>query len=136
MVLEHRVRVLDLGGIPVRAEHLRDSDPLVVAGGHCAYNPEPLADFVDAFVIGDGEEAVGEINAVLAAHRETPRGHELRELAQLPGVYIPSLYDGDYDGPVLASVRPRDIDGSRQLGRWQTYRTHAAAKVHNLLRRR
>jgi len=61
-------------------------------------------------VIGDGEEAVGEINAVLAAHRDSPREHVLRELAHLPGVYIPSLYDVEYNGAALVSVRPRYAD--------------------------
>ena len=107
LVYTNLLNCLDLGGIPVRAEHRRDSDPLVVAGGHCAYNPEPLADFVDAFVIGDGEEAVGEINGVLAADRDAPREHVLRELAHLPGVYVPSLYDVEYDGP------PRCLEGYR-----------------------
>jgi radical SAM family uncharacterized protein len=110
LVYTNLLNCLDLGGIPVRAEHRHDDDPLVVAGGHCAYNPEPLADFVDVFVIGDGEEAVGEITAVLAGQRDAPRHHVLRELAQLPGVYVPSLYDVEYDGAALVSVRPRYPD--------------------------
>ena len=69
-----------------------DEDPLVVAGGHCTFNPEPLADFVDAFVIGDGEEVVGEITEVVSAwnasRRPAPRAC-CTTLAHVPGVYVP-----------------------------------------------
>jgi radical SAM superfamily enzyme YgiQ (UPF0313 family) len=58
---------IDLAGVPVRAAGRRADDPLVVVGGHCTCNPEPVADFVDAVVIGDGEEVVGEITEVIAA---------------------------------------------------------------------
>ena len=67
----------------------------MVAGGHCAFNPEPLADFVDCFVLGDGEEVVGEINEVIAARSAgdsaRPTAAELlRALARLDGVYVPA----------------------------------------------
>jgi radical SAM family uncharacterized protein len=83
----------------------------VLAGGHCAFNPEPLADFVDAFVLGDGEEVVGEINEVLAtwlagAPDTRDRAQLLEALAAVEGVYVPSLYRVDYDGPVLAGIAP------------------------------
>ncbi|MGZ4757259.1 MAG: TIGR03960 family B12-binding radical SAM protein, partial [Acidimicrobiia bacterium] len=67
LVYTNLLNCLDLAGIPVRAEARAVTDPLVLAGGHCAFNPEPLADFVDAFVIGDGEEPVGEITEVVNA---------------------------------------------------------------------
>ena len=73
-----------------------------MAGGHCAFNPEPLADFIDAFVIGDGEEVVGEMNAVLAGWKRDGRRQReavLHELATVPGVYVPSMYEVEYDGP-------------------------------------
>ena len=82
LVYTNVLECLDLAGVPVRAEDRRPEHPLVVAGGHCAFNPEPMADFVDAFVIGDGEEAVGEITEVgrrveaLRPHR--PRGRAAR----------------------------------------------------------
>ncbi len=110
LVYTNVLNCLDLGGIPVRAADRRDDDPLVVAGGHCAYNPEPLADFVDAFVLGDGEEAVGEMTAVLATRPPGGREATLRELATIPGVYVPSLYEVEYDGPFLAGLRPRFPD--------------------------
>ena len=59
------LNLVDLAGVPVRAADRTDDHPLVVAGGHCAFNPEPMADFVDAFVLGDGEEAVGDITDVV-----------------------------------------------------------------------
>jgi len=106
---------VDLAGVPVRAADRREEHPLVIAGGHCTYNPEPLADFVDAFVLGDGEEVVSEINAVVAAWKrsgrtEGSREQVLRELAAVPGVYVPSMYVVTYDGPHLVSVEPRYPD--------------------------
>ncbi|MCJ7672046.1 MAG: TIGR03960 family B12-binding radical SAM protein [Acidimicrobiia bacterium] len=113
LVFTNVLNCIDLAGVPVRAEDRHDQDPLVMCGGHCAFNPEPLADFVDAFVIGDGEEVVSEINEVLAAWKlsgKTNREGVLRELAGVPGVYVPSMYDVDYDGAFLAEVRPRYPD--------------------------
>ncbi len=76
LVYTNVLNLLDLAGMPVRTAARGEDHPLVVAGGHCAFNPEPLADFVDCFVLGDGEEAVGEINEVLAAagRRDAERG--------------------------------------------------------------
>src|SRR5207237_4745378 len=65
LVYTNVLNCIDLAGVPVRAAERGPDDPLVGAGGHCAFNPEPLADFVDFFVIGDGEEAVGEVTAVV-----------------------------------------------------------------------
>ena len=67
LVYTNVLNLIDLAGLPLHAADRGGDDALVVAGGHCAYNPEPLADFVDAFVLGDGEEVVGEINEVVAA---------------------------------------------------------------------
>src|SRR5439155_7536400 len=61
LVYTNLLNMVDLAGVPVRNDHRSPSDPIVIAGGHCAYNPEPLAEYVDAFVIGDGEEPAGEI---------------------------------------------------------------------------
>jgi radical SAM family uncharacterized protein len=110
LVYTNVLECLDLAGVPVRADDRRPEHPLVVVGGHCAFNPEPMADFVDAFVIGDGEEAVGEITEVVGAWKRsgrTAREGVLRELATIPGVYVPSMYEVDYDGPFIAEVRPR-----------------------------
>jgi radical SAM family uncharacterized protein len=113
LVYTNVLEMIDLAGVPVRAAERRPEDPLVVIGGHCAFNPEPLADFVDVVVLGDGEEVVGEITAVVGAWirgGRADRDHVLRDLAQLPGVYVPSLYDVTYDGPYIAAVTPRHPD--------------------------
>ena len=104
-----------LAGIPVRAADRRPDHPLVAAGGHCTYNPEPLADFLDFVVIGDGEEVVSEITAVLAdwkaaGRTASSRTAVLRELARVDGVYVPSMYEVDYDGPAIRAIRPRYPD--------------------------
>ena len=87
---------------------------MVVVGGHCAFNPEPLADFVDVVVLGDGEEVVGEITEVVGGmdprRARRSRAACSRDLAQVPGVYVPSLYDVTYDGPFLTAVTPRYPD--------------------------
>ncbi len=91
--------MLDLAGLALRASD-RESGPLVVAGGPCAANPEPLAPFIDAFVIGDGEEATLEVCDACLASRAAGEGKAalLARLARLPGVYVPSLYVDEYDG--------------------------------------
>jgi radical SAM family uncharacterized protein len=113
LVYTNLLNCLDLAAVPVRAEQRRPEHPIVIAGGHCTYNPEPLADFVDAFVLGDGEEVVGEITEVLAAWKRsgrTAREGVLRELATITGVYVPAMYDVEYDGQSLVAVTPRFPD--------------------------
>ncbi|MBV8949700.1 MAG: TIGR03960 family B12-binding radical SAM protein, partial [Actinobacteria bacterium] len=113
LVYTNLLNCLDLAGVPVRAGQRRPEHPVVVAGGHCTYNPEPLADFVDAFVLGDGEEVVGEVTEVVGAWKRsgrTTRDGLLRELATIEGVYVPSMYDVEYDGQALVSVTPRFPD--------------------------
>lgn len=111
LVYTNVLNCIDLAGIPVRARDRDPSDALVGAGGHCTYNPEPLADFLDFAVMGDGEEVVSEITAVVYAWKAAGRSSRddvLRALAQIPGVYVPSLYDVTYmvDGRI-ESVTPR-----------------------------
>jgi radical SAM family uncharacterized protein len=90
--------MLDLGGLALRAADRRPEDPLVIAGGPGAANPEPLGDFFDAFVLGDGEEVLPEILDLIAASRwqgdrtADHRAALLRDLTRLGGVYVPSLY--------------------------------------------
>ncbi len=94
------LNLVDLAGVPVRGADRGASHPLVVAGGHCAFNPEPLADFVDAFVLGDGEEAVGDLTEVIGSWRASGgarRDDLLRALASVPGVYVPSCYEPSYE---------------------------------------
>ncbi len=98
--------VLDLGGVPLLSADRGAGDPLVIAGGPCAYNPEPLAEVLDAVCLGDGEEMLVEVCEVVAAWRERDgrdRPQLLRALADVPGVYVPSLYrvHADPDGAIL-----------------------------------
>src|SRR3954463_2107036 len=93
LVYTNVLNCIDLAGAPVRAADRGPEHPLVVAGGHCAFNPEPLADFVDVFAIGDGEEIVSEITEIVGewkASGRTPgsREHVLRALASVPGAYV------------------------------------------------
>jgi radical SAM superfamily enzyme YgiQ (UPF0313 family) len=76
------LNMLDLAGIPLRSEDRDERHPLIIAGGTCAFNPEPLADFIDAFVIGDGEEVIVEIVAVLRGTKGRPRDERLRALEE------------------------------------------------------
>ena len=103
------LNMLDLAGIPVLAGDRSESHPLVIAGGSCTLNPEPMSDFVDAFAIGDGEEmAVELIEEYRRCKREGLRRHDLLlRLAEIPGVYVPSLYRAEYrpDGRFLG-LRP------------------------------
>ena len=106
---------IDLAGIPVRAADRRPEQPLIAAGGHCTYNPEPLADFLDFVVVGDGEEVVSEITTVLAdwkasGRTEGSRTAMLRGLSRVEGVYVPSMYEVDYEGPAIRAIRPRYPD--------------------------
>ncbi|MDH3682821.1 MAG: TIGR03960 family B12-binding radical SAM protein [Acidimicrobiia bacterium] len=101
---------VDLAGLSVRSAERVDDDPLVIAGGHCTYNPEPLALHVDAFVLGDGEEVVGEITEAILANRAREgagRVELLESLAGIESVYVPSLYEVTYDGSTVASIVPR-----------------------------
>ena len=99
---------LDLAGIPLHTVDRTDEDPIVLAGGHASFNPEPVADFVDAVVLGDGEEIVLAISEVLrewkAEGRPGGRDGALLRLAASGGVYVPRFYDVAYDdqGALLA----------------------------------
>jgi radical SAM family uncharacterized protein len=103
------VNAIDLAGVPVLAAERDEQHPLIVAGGHAAFNPEPMADFIDAFVIGDGEGAAEEIIRCHQAWKKSgqPRADLLRALSHLHGVYVPSLYEPVYrDDGSLAAVKP------------------------------
>jgi radical SAM family uncharacterized protein len=103
------LNMLDLAGLPLLAAGRDERHPLVVAGGGAVYNPEPLADFVDAFVVGEGEEVVFDITHAVreAKARGEGRAALLRRLSGIGGVYVPSFYEVAYheDG-TIAGVRP------------------------------
>jgi radical SAM family uncharacterized protein len=115
------LNLLDLAGLPVRQVARGPEHPLVVAGGHAAFNPEPLASFVDAFVLGDGEEVIGELTDVLALHRRADRLWRdeslLLDLAQIDGVYVPSLYEQRYRGQRLLGTWPRMSGVPERVGK-------------------
>ncbi len=98
------LNLLDLAGMPVRSVDRDASYPLVIAGGHACYNPEPMAPFIDVFVIGEGEEAILEIIGVMRAASHLDRETQLRYIAQLDGCYVSRFYDVTYheDGAVAA----------------------------------
>ena len=105
---------LDLAGIPLHAVDRDETHPIVLAGGHAAFNPEPIADFIDAAVLGDGEEAVLAITEIVREfkHEGRPGGREelLRRLAVTGNIYVPQFYDVEYheDGRIrrVAPNRP------------------------------
>ncbi|HEY3323878.1 MAG TPA: TIGR03960 family B12-binding radical SAM protein [Planctomycetota bacterium] len=105
--------MLDLAGIPLRATERTQRDPIVIMGGHVAFSPEPVADFIDAFCIGEGEELAVEVTRKIAQLKAAGLSREelLYQLAcQVPGVYVPQLYRFDYaaDGPIsgVTPLRP------------------------------
>jgi len=98
--------MLDLSGIPVLCSDRGDADPIVIGGGPCTANPEPLADFFDVFLIGDAEEALPVFLEKVAATKGLSRRERLLAFASCPGIYVPSLYDVVYDGDRVASTRP------------------------------
>jgi radical SAM family uncharacterized protein/radical SAM-linked protein len=102
------LNMLDLGGITLFAKDRKEGAPFVIGGGPSAFNPEPVAEFFDAFLLGDGEEAILEIaDAVLEGKRlGEPREAVLKRLAKIPGMYVPSFFDVEYneDGTVRTIV--------------------------------
>ena len=108
--------MLDLAGLPLRAADRGDDCPLVIGGGPCACNPEPLVDFFDLFTLGEGEEVNLELMALYRRHKAAGfhKAAFLRDAAQIEGVYVPSLYEVSYraDGTIEA-VRPLDGAPSR-----------------------
>jgi len=115
------LNILDLAGIPVLAAERGDSFPLVISGGSCALNPEPMADFIDLFIVGEGEEVTLEFLEVFRKWKKKGKGRRqelLREAARIPGIYVPSLYEVAYhpDGTV-ASITPAASEAKPSIER-------------------
>lgn len=109
MAYTNVLNMLDLAGLPLRSGERTELFPIVVAGGTCAFNPEPLAPFVDLFVLGEGEDVSVEIIQLYRQAREEGWGKEefLTAAARIPGVYVPSLYEVSYHGNgTVAAVTP------------------------------
>ena len=111
MAYTNVLNMLDLAGLPLRSEERYGLSPIIIAGGTCAYNPEPLAPFVDIFVLGEGEDVSVEIIQLYRKAREEcwSKDEFLAAAAQIPGLYVPSLYDVSYrpDG-TLERVTPHE----------------------------
>lgn len=99
------LKMLQLANIPVFSADRDENYPLICAGGPCAYNPEPIADFVDFFLIGEGEELNNEVMDKLAEIKGSPKKDILKELSKIEGVYVPSFYDVEYDGEKIVSFK-------------------------------
>ncbi len=115
------LNLIDLAGVPLWSRDRKRGDPFVIAGGPCAYNPEPLADFLDAVVLGDGEEAIVEIANVVRKAKQEQWSREIvmKEMAKLQGVYIPAFYrsEGESKGKMVPAkpgipekIRARILD--------------------------
>ncbi len=103
------LNLLDLAGMPLLSRERDESHPLVIAGGHACFNPEPMADFIDAFVIGEGEEIIVEIARAVGRLRGAPRREQLREIARIQGMYVPRFYDVEYkDDFTIRSITPNE----------------------------
>jgi len=107
------LNILDLAGIPIQATERDDTHPLIIAGGSCTLNPEPMADFIDLFVIGDGEEVLLELLDTIREWKRTGKTREqvLRQAAAIDGVYAPGFYRVDYqaDG-IIKSIVPTMLE--------------------------
>ncbi len=112
------LNMLDLAGIPVLAADRTDEHPLVIAGGSCCLNPEPMSNFIDAFVIGDGEEVILEFIDACRGEKERGKKELLRKLAGIRGVYIPGLYEVKYqtDG-LLKSMQATAPEAGEKIER-------------------
>ena len=101
------LQLIELSGMGLRSSERKEDDPLVIGGGACTVNPEPLAEFFDAFLIGDGEEAIAEIMGILEMRRSgsLSRKRALEALSRLEGVYVPAVHD-----PSVARIRRRVLD--------------------------
>lgn len=110
--------MLKLGNIPLLREERAEDAPIIVAGGPCAFNPEPLADFIDAFMVGDGEEQIIELNRVIAQGRAegASRMTILKRLAGVRGVYVPALYDVAYNADgTISSMKPNCAEAPEKV---------------------
>ena len=114
------LQILDLSQIPLLAKERGEKDPIVIGGGPCACNPEPLADFFDLFYIGEGETSYDALLDLYKEHRENGGGRTafLEKAAGIPGIYVPSLYEITYhpDG-TIASVEPKSPQVPRKVQR-------------------
>ena len=112
------LNMLDLAQIPVLASERDDSHPIIIAGGGCALNPEPMSDFIDIFVIGDGEEVLLELVDSFRTWRgQATRKQLLQQVAAIPGIYVPSLYHVEYADGLPKSISPTVAEAGSSVQR-------------------
>ncbi len=111
--------LIDLAGMPIHSIDRDESYPFIIAGGHSCYNPEPMADFIDAFVIGEGEEIIVEVAETLKNIRGASRYEQLEAIAKIQGMYVPRFYDVTYheDGTIANVTTNNPVAPKRVLKR-------------------
>ena len=117
--------LMDLAGIPVRAAGRDERHPLVIGGGHGTFNPEPIADFFDVFVIGEAEAVLLELVDIVRANRGRPREAQLEALLGIPGLYIPRFYEPSYT-PAGMPRGGSTVGSARAQPRPQAHAPHPA----------
>ncbi len=112
------LNMLDLAQLPVLASDRNDSHPLIIAGGSCSLNPEPMSDFIDVFFIGDGEEVLLEFLDAYREYRDKGKKQLLHRLASISGIYVPALYHVEYQPDGLAiSITPTIPEAGSRIER-------------------
>lgn len=113
------VNMLKLAGIPLYASERDETHPVICAGGPCAYNAEPIADFVDFFMLGEGEELINEVTDVYAEWKKDGKRSKrefLEKLADIEGVYVPSFYNVEYnDDNTVKSITPNNTHAKEKI---------------------
>ena len=112
------LNMLDMSGIPIYAKDRGEDDPIIVCGGSCAYNPEPLVDFVDFFYLGEGEVEYDHIMEIYKEHKKNGGKREdfLRKLLSVDGMYVPRFYDVTYkENGQIASFGPNDPEAPKTI---------------------
>jgi len=112
------LNILDLAGIPIRSLERDDSHPIIIAGGHSTHNPEPMYAFIDAFVIGEGEEVIHDIVNSMQKSQGKPREERLRDFLKIPGVYVPRFYETTYmEDDTVATIEPVIAEAPKMINK-------------------
>ncbi|MBT96200.1 MAG: B12-binding domain-containing radical SAM protein [Acidimicrobiaceae bacterium] len=111
LVYTNLINCIDLAGVPIKSSERTEEHPLIGAGGHCVYNPEPLANIVDFFALGDGEEVITDITKVMHEFKSLESNSQdrrdlLHQLSKIEGVYVPSMYEATYNNEGVQVLEP------------------------------
>lgn len=120
MIYSNILNMLDLAGIPVWAKDRSEGDPFILGGGPTVYNTEPIADFFDFFILGEGEEIISEVAETFVKWKKDGKsgGRKgfLKEVAKLDGIYIPSFYEVKYNGKgYFSSIEPKEPEARAKI---------------------